>query len=78
MTTAEARNLARKAEAKLDWAKAAELWQFAADNYPAHNGSALAIADIERLQLKATGCRQFAESLQSGKRDTTSWTTSTG
>lgn len=63
MTTAQARELAREAEAKLDWAKDAELYQFAVDNYPAHNGSQLAIHDIERLQLKADSCRQFAESL---------------
>jgi hypothetical protein len=51
MNTAEERNLARVAEAKLDWTKAAELWQIAVDNYPAHNGSQLAIAD----NLKETG-----------------------
>jgi hypothetical protein len=40
-----------------------ELYQYAVDNYPAHNGSALAIADIARLQKRATGCKEFAESL---------------
>ena len=69
MNTAEARFKARLAEERLDWAGAADLWQFAVDHYPAHHAqSAIALADLQHLTAKVKGCRFMVEHEKRGPR----------
>lgn len=61
MTTATLRNQAYEATRRLEWSLAAELYDRAADLYPAQVGQ-LAKADIANLRQRAAELRRFAES----------------
>jgi hypothetical protein len=64
MTTAELRNAARAAEARLDWQGAARLWDLAADRHPGHRNprglGAMDAMDIANMRAKAASHRAFA------------------
>lgn len=60
-TTAELRQQAREAEARLDFATAADLFTQAADSYPAVRGGALHQADIAHLRRSAARCTRMLD-----------------
>lgn len=60
-TTAQLREQAREAEARLDYVTAADLFTQAADAYPAVRGGALQQADIAHLRRSAARCTRMAE-----------------
>jgi hypothetical protein len=60
MTTAELTKAARKAQAELDWPKAAELWTRAIDVHPfKDSGSPMYDAHIATLTEHAESCRSM-------------------
>jgi len=60
MNTATLRNMACEAEAKCNWATAADLYQQAHDAYPAGLGGGLAARDKDHLRRNARSCRTMA------------------
>lgn len=60
ITAAQLRQQAREAEACLNWALAAELYERTADSIHCHPGSQLHTRDIANLRARAADCRYSA------------------
>lgn len=60
MNTATYRGIARNAEAKCEWHKAAVNWERAIAKYPGNLNSALAKLDIGKMQARADACHRTA------------------
>lgn len=59
-TTAQLREAARAAEKRLDWERAADLWNLAIARHPGSPRSAMYQADLARMSQRAAACQATA------------------